>query len=95
MRLPRMEAAFPASTSSWVWTCDLVTANQMDVEESWELSPKGSLYRSFAHFFFVVVVFFFLGPHPWHVEVPRLGVESELQLPTYTTAHGNVRSLTH
>ena len=25
--------------------------------------------------------FFFLGPHPWHMEVPKLGVESELQLP--------------
>ena len=23
---------------------------------------------------------------PWHMEVPRLGVESELQLPAYTTA---------
>ena len=22
----------------------------------------------------------------WHAEVPRLGVESELQLPAYTTA---------
>ena len=55
-------------------------------------------------------LFTFLGPHPWHTEVPRLGVESEL-LPwptpepqqrqilavsaTYTTAHGNTRSLTH
>ena len=29
---------------------------------------------------------FFLGPHPWHVEVPRLGVESELQVLAYTTA---------
>ena len=28
----------------------------------------------------------FLGPHPWHMEVPRLGVESELQLLAYTTA---------
>ena len=27
---------------------------------------------------------FILGPHLWHMEVPRLGVESELQLPTYT-----------
>ena len=27
----------------------------------------------------VVVVFLpFLGPLPWHIEVPRLGVESEL-----------------
>ena len=27
-----------------------------------------------------------LGPHPWHMEVPRLGAESELQLPAYTIA---------
>ena len=33
--------------------------------------------------------FFFLaslGLHPWHMEVLRLGVKSELQLPAYTTA---------
>ena len=30
--------------------------------------------------------FFFVGPRLWHMEVPRLGVESELQLPAYTTA---------
>ena len=30
--------------------------------------------------------FVFLGPHPQHMEVPRLGVKSELQLPAYTTA---------
>ena len=28
----------------------------------------------------------FLGPHLWHMEVPRLGVELELQLPAYATA---------
>ena len=28
----------------------------------------------------------FLGPHPQHVEGPRLGVRSELQLPAYTSA---------
>ena len=28
----------------------------------------------------------FLGPHPWHMEVPRVGGKSELQLPAYTTA---------
>jgi len=58
--------------------------------------------------FFVVVVF--LGPHPRHMEVPRVGVESELQPLAYitatamwdlshiyelTTAYGNTRSLTH
>ena len=30
--------------------------------------------------------FFLLGPRLWHVEVPRLGVKSELQLLAYTTA---------
>ena len=28
----------------------------------------------------------FLGPHLWHMEVSRLGVESEVQLPAYNTA---------
>ena len=39
-------------------------------------------------FLFVVVVFAFcfLGLHPRHMEVPRLGVELELQLPAHTTA---------
>ena len=33
-----------------------------------------------------VLFFVFLGPHPQHMDVPRLGVESELQLLAYTTA---------
>ena len=32
------------------------------------------------------LVFFFLGPNLWPMRVPRLGVESELQLPAYPTA---------
>jgi len=54
--------------------------------------------------------FFFSRLYPPHMEVPRLGVESELQLPAYTTAtqhqigaasaacttaHSNTGSLTH
>ena len=31
-------------------------------------------------------IFFFLGPHVWHMEVPRLGSKSKLQPPAYTTA---------
>ena len=34
----------------------------------------------------IFFLFFFLGLHPWRMEVPRPGVESELQLPSYTTA---------
>ena len=33
-------------------------------------------------FFFLL----FLGPNLWHMEFPRLGVQSETQLPAYTTA---------
>jgi len=28
----------------------------------------------------------FFRPHPWHMELPRLGVELELQLPAYAIA---------
>ena len=38
------------------------------------------LVPKFCFFFFV------LGPHPLHMEVPRLGVEWEVQLPAYATA---------
>ena len=37
-------------------------------------------------FIYLFIYFCFLGPPPWHMEVPWLGVESELQLPAYTTA---------
>ena len=36
--------------------------------------------------FFFSFFLVFLGPHPQHMEVPRLGVESELQLLARTTA---------
>ena len=44
-----------------------------------------SLYGRIQIFLFNFI-FFFLWPHLWHVEVPRLGVEPQLQLPVYTTA---------
>ena len=43
-------------------------------------------------------VFFFLGPRPWPMDVPRLRVKLELQPPAYATAaslrhsHSNVGS---
>ena len=58
--------------------------------------------------FFVFCFFAFLGLYQWHMEVPRLGVESELRPRVYTTAmakrdlsqicdtaRGNTGSLTH
>ena len=44
--------------------------------------PKHRLCSPLFFFFF----FSFLGPHPKHMEVPRLGVESELQLLACATA---------
>ena len=40
----------------------------------------------FIYYFFLFFFFPFLGPLPWHMEVPRLGVETELQLPAYARA---------
>ena len=46
--------------------------------------------------FYIFLLFLkFLGPHLWHMEVPRLGVKWEQQLLAYATAHGNIGSLTH
>ena len=49
---------------------------------------------------FVLFVCIFLGPHLWHKEAPRLGVEAELQLPDYITAtamldSGHIGKLSH
>ena len=41
---------------------------------------------SFLSFLKIFYFFAFLGPHPWYTDVPRLAVESELQLLAYTTA---------
>ena len=42
-----------------------------------------SLFNTLFSFFFF---FLYLRPHPWHMEVPRLGVEWEQQMLAYTTA---------
>ena len=34
---------------------------------------------------FFSFLFVFLGPHPWHMEVPRLGIQSKLKPLAYAT----------
>ena len=46
------------------------------------------------HLFIYLFIYLFLGPHPQHMVVPRLEVESELQLLAYTTAT-TTRDLSH
>jgi len=55
--------------------------------QGWYMEKSGESF-----FFFFPCL---LGMHLLHMEVPRLGVESELQLLTYTTAHSNAGILTH
>ena len=76
-----------------------------------QLIPK-SIQAFFQNILVQGIIFFCVGgsAHSQHMEVPRLEVELELQLPayttatatrdpsssvTYTTAHGNGGSLTH
>ena len=47
---------------------------------------RGGVEAAWVFFFFFFFFFFFLGPHMGHTEVPRLGLELELQLLAYTTA---------
>ena len=49
------------------------------------------MYFLLACFFLVLFCFCFLGLHLRHMEVPRLGVESELQLVAYATATATTR----
>ena len=53
---------------------------------------KDKYMISFIYGFFF---FFFLGPQGWHMEVPWLGDELELQLPAYATATAMPDILTH
>ena len=42
--------------------------------------------KSWCILLLLLFFFGFLEPHLWHMEVPKLGVESELQLPATATA---------
>ena len=54
--------------------------------ENDSLSFSFSLSLFFVFFVCLFVCFCSLGPYLRHIEVPRLGIESELQLLVYTTA---------
>ena len=59
--------------------------------------PAEALLLLFGVFWFVCLfILVFLGLHPQHMEVPRLGVKSELQLLVYATARATAtQDLSH
>ena len=64
------------------WTCDTISSKTQD-DKCWlKMRIIGPYPRhSESDFFFLFFFFFFfvfLGPHPRHMEVPRLEVQSEL-----------------
>ena len=82
----------------------------MHINETRGLYPQNPEYGTFWRTNTQFLSFFFLQLYLQHVQVPRLGVESKLQLPAYTiatatldlshiwtyaTVHGNARSLTY
>jgi len=71
----------------------LISKKRKGIQKSDSVTPRlGGYFLSckysacISHPFFFFFPFGFLGPHPQHMEVPRLGVELELQLLAYTTA---------
>ena len=70
----------------------------IDVEHFFMCLPVGHLFvflKNVQPLFLNFFLFLFFGPLVQHMEVLRLGVKSELQLPAYTIAYGNTRYLTH
>ena len=63
-------------------------SNRRDGKSHLRLCPhfKVQVQSEGVFLFCFVCLFCFLGLHPWHMEVPRRGVESQLQLPTCTPA---------
>ena len=70
----------------------------------WHLVGQGQGHRIAHGFLFFIYLFIYLsilGLHLWHMQIPRLTTpqpqECQIQAMsvTYTTGHGNARSLTH
>ena len=72
----------PAHVSLW-WR-EKTQANQTFLPRLPSLLDLFATHHQFLFFF--ISFFCFLGPHLQHMEVPRLGVKSEVQLPSHTTA---------
>ena len=65
------------------WCHSLCSWCMSSITAPWKAHFECYLFCLFVCLF---LLFCFLGPHPWNMEVPKLGVESELQLQATATA---------
>ena len=79
----RLVATAPIRPIAWEspYAVGVALKKKNQLQKKKELNFIYKLYRPKYIFFSV-----FLELHPWHMEVPKLGVKSELQLLVYTTA---------
>ena len=76
---PCTPAPQPLPQSRWILAEYLASVPDLPLPDPGRLSLSRSLL-------FIYLFFAFPGLHPWHMEIPRLGVKFELQLPAYATA---------
>ena len=75
----------PNLTKLVAWQRNICSPLVLTLNNQQQTGIKIFLFGQF-NFFSFFLSFFFLGPPLRHMEVPRLGVSSELQLPAYATA---------
>ena len=70
-----------------IWTLGGHISFELEFSLFLDIFPGVGLLDYVVTLFLVFIcLFVFLGPHPWQMEVPSLGVELGLQLPDYITA---------
>ena len=82
-------AVFHKSTGNSLYSSSVESVKRCEKRRRFSLIyplPAALISDAYAHHETHYFFFFFLGLHLWHMEVPWLGVESELQLPAFATA---------
>ena len=74
-----LSSHIPSTVCLQLLFCIIISPNYLDML-TWEFIKVLCLCFGFC------LSFCLLGPYPWHMEVPRLGLKLELQLPAYATA---------
>ena len=74
-----------SSTAGLLSTIQRILHKRNHIEHSFKVLKLTFKFYLFVYLCMYLFIYF-LGPHLWHMDVPRLGVELELQLLAYPTA---------